>query len=263
MDNNHDSAGNYPTEQFGPVGGQPDASAPGSGGRPRRGRPAIRWAASVAAVAVLIGGAAALATSTGSSSPASTTALDVTGPGSAGQAAALGAVLSSAGSPAGAGQAAALAAGATVAPGTAAGHPCATAVADLRAAGHPRLARRAAAVCRGRLGRLRLLVRGEHGEVTYRTQGGTAKTLAFERGTVIAVTGTAVTVQAADGTTWTWHLVSDSVVRRDGKKVSASSLAAGQQAFAGGPVVNGTDDARLIVIRPATAPAAAPSASSS
>ena len=72
--------------------------------------------------------------------------------------------------------------------------------------------------------------------------------------------GTGVTVRAADGTTWTWHLVSDSVVRESGKKVSTSAVAVGQQVFAGGPVVNGADDARLIVIRPAR-PAASPSSS--
>jgi hypothetical protein len=270
MDNNCHSADNYPTEQFGPAGGQPPAGGPGSGGhlpqggRPRRGGHPIRWAAGVAAAAVLIGGAAALAASAGSSSAASTADLAATSEGTASQAAALSAVLSSAGSPASASQDAALPApGVTAAPGTAAGHRCATGAADLRAAGHPRLARRAAAVCRGRLGRLRLLIRGEHGQVTYRAKDGTSKTLAFERGKVTGVTGTAVTVQAADGTTWTWHLVSDSVVRQDSRKVSGSSLAVGQQVFAGGPVVNGTDDARLIVIRPATAPAATPSASSS
>ena len=115
-------------------------------------------------------------------------------------------------------------------------------------------------MCRGRLGRLRLLIRGEHGQVTFRAKGGTTRTLAFERGKVTAVTGAAVTVAAADGTTWTWHLVADSVVRQGGQKVSASRLAAGQQVFAGGPVVNGADDARLIVIRPpAPAAPAAPS----
>jgi hypothetical protein len=246
MDKHRDSADSHPTEQFGPVGGQPGSG--GSGGRPRRSRPVIRWAAGAAAVAVLAGGAAALAAGSASASPAT-----------ASPASALGAVLSSASSPTSADQAAT--SPTSAAAGTAApSHPCAKGAAALRAAGHPRLARRAAAVCRGRLGRLRLLLRGEHGQVTYRAKDGTSKTLAFERGKVTAVSGTAVTVAAADGTTWTWHLVSDSVVRRGGQKVSASSLAAGQQVFAGGPVLNGTDDARLIVIRPA-APASSASPS--
>jgi hypothetical protein len=255
MDNNRDSADRHPTEQFGPVGGQPGSGGPGSGGpgsggpgsggRPRRNRHVIRWAAGVAAVAVLAGGAAALAATSGSAGPATT-----------GQANALDTLLNSANSPTSADQAAASPATATTSPAaagaTAPSHPCAKGAAALKAAGHPRLARRAAAVCRGRLGRLRLLIRGEHGEVTYRAKDGTSKTLAFERGKVTAVSGTVVTVAAADGTTWTWHLVSDSVVRQGGRKVSASSLAAGQQVFAGGPVLNGTDDARLIVIRPVT-----------
>jgi hypothetical protein len=253
MDKNRDSEDRHPTEQFGPVSGQPGSGGPGAGGRPRRSRPVIRWAAGAAAVAVLAGGGAALAAGSGSARPATTT-----------QASALDAVLSSAGSPTGADQAAAsptTAAAGTAAAGAAAPrHPCAKGAAALRAAGHPRLARRAAAVCRGRLGRLRLLIRGEHGQVTYRAKDGTNKTLAFERGKVTAVTATAVTVAAADGTTWTWHLVSDSVIRQAGSKVSAASLAAGQQVFAAGPVVNGADDARLIVIRPA-APAAAASPS--
>ena len=262
MDKNRDSADSHPTEEFGPVGGQPGSGGPGfggpgsgqpgSGGRPGRRPHVVRWVAGGAAVAVLAAGAAALA-ATGSPAGGAA-ALTATSGGSApaGQAGVLEAVLSSAGSPTSADQAAASPTSATsspAAPGPATGSElCATGAGDLRAAGHPRLARRAAAVCRGRLGRLRLLIRGEHGEVTYRAKDGTSKTLAFERGKVTAVSGTAVTVAAADGTTWTWHLVGDSVVRQDGKKVSAFSLAAGQQVFAGGPVVTGTDDARLIVI---------------
>jgi hypothetical protein len=254
MDFNRDSADRQPTEQFGPSGGQP-----GSGGRPGRRRHVIRWAAGAAAVAVLAGGGAALAASSGSARPAP-----------ASQASALDALLSSAGAPASADLAATSPAAATTppaAPGPATpAHPCAKGAAALKGAGHPRLARRAAAVCRGRLGRLRLAIRGEHGEVTYRAKDGTSKTLAFERGKVTAVSGTAVTVAAADGTTWTWHLVSNSVVRQGAHKVGASGLAAGQQVFAGGPVVNGADDARLIFIRPAApassaSPPAAPSGS--
>jgi ABC-type transport system substrate-binding protein len=236
-----------------------------------RSRHVIRWAAGVSAVAVLAGGGAALASGGGSASPAPTS-----------RASALDAVLSSADAPTSAELAAASPAGATTSPATtspattspAAAGPgaagaarrCARAAAALKGSGHPRLARRAAVACRGRLGRLRLLIRGEHGQVTVRAKGGTTRTLAFERGKVTAVSGTAVTVAAADGTTWTWHLVADSVVRQGGQKVSASSLAAGQQVFAGGPVVSGADDARLIVIRPpvpagAAAPSTAPAES--
>jgi hypothetical protein len=217
--------------------------------QPRR-RRTIRWAAGLGAAAVLIGGGAALAANSGSASPASS-----------GQAVALNDVLTSANAPSGTDLTATGADAATATPAAGTAHPCARAAAALKAAGHPRAARRAAGACRSRLGRLRLLIRGEHGQVTYKAKDGTTKTLAFERGKVTAVSGTAVTIQAADGSTGTWHLVSDSVVRESGKKVSASTVAVGQQVFAGGPVVSGTDDARLIVIRPAAA-SSAPATSS-
>jgi hypothetical protein len=218
---------------------------------PRRGH-ALRWAAGVAAVAVLAGGGAALAAGAGGAGPA--------GAASSGTAAAdLAAVALavSASGPAGASSAGASPAGASPA------RPCARAAAALRAAGHPKVAARAAAVCRGRLGRLRLLLRGEHGQVTYKAKDGTTKTLAFERGKITAISGTAVTIAAADGTTWTWHLAGDSVIRQQGQKVGAASLAVGQPVFAGGPVVSGSDDARLIVIRPAVPASSASAAPSS
>ena len=54
----------------------------------------------------------------------------------------------------------------------------------------------------------------------------------------------------ADRTTWTWHVVSDTVVRKNGGKTTTSALSAGETVFAGGPVVSGARDARLIIIRP-------------
>jgi hypothetical protein len=97
------------------------------------------------------------------------------------------------------------------------------------------------------LGRLRGLG-GVDGQFTFDTKDG-FKTLAFERGTIQSVSGVDVVVKAKDGTTWSWTLVSDSVVRQDGTKTSNSALAAGELVFVGGPVVSGTHDARLIVIR--------------
>jgi hypothetical protein len=226
-------------------------------GGPRRGS-ALRWVAGLGVVAVLIGGGVALADSGGPAQPAPTD-LAATGP-AAGQAGALNTVLSSAGSPASAAMVAVASPGTTTPP--AAGHPCASAAATLKGAGRSRLARQVRRGCRGRLARLRWLLRGIHGQVTFRTKSGD-ETLAFERGTVTAVTGSAVTVRASDGTTETWHLVSSTVVRQGGKKVTAASLADGQTVFAGGPVVSGADNARLIVIRPASqpgAPSATPSA---
>jgi hypothetical protein len=65
-------------------------------------------------------------------------------------------------------------------------------------------------------------------------------------------------VRASDGTTWTWDLVSSTVVRENRAKTAETALAPGQPVWVGGPVNSGAKDARLIVIRPPT-----PSASSS
>jgi hypothetical protein len=97
--------------------------------------------------------------------------------------------------------------------------------------------------------RLRLLG-GMYGQYTFETKNG-PRTLAFERGTVVSVAGDSVTVRATDGTTWTWVLTSTTVLRENGARTSAKSLAAGQQVLAAGPVTGSTRDARLVVIRPA------------
>jgi hypothetical protein len=265
MDNrNHGSADQWPTQQLWPMadsdgsggqgGGPPSPGGPAAptppGRDPRRIGRGTRWAAGLAAVAVLAGGGVALASAGGPARPAAA---------ATGQAATLNTVLSSADSPT---LADAAAASPTPAAGTAKrGAACAKAAAQLKAAHRKTAARRVRAACRGRLARLRLMVRGIHGQFTFQTKKG-AKTLAFERGTVQSVTATTVTVRASDATTWTWHLVSNTVVRqvggqqagggRSSKKVGASSLADGQRVFVGGPVVGGADNARLIVIRPAT-----------
>ena len=97
--------------------------------------------------------------------------------------------------------------------------------------------------------RLRLLG-GIHGEYTFETKNG-ARTLAFERGTVLSVAGSDVTVRATDGTTWTWVLTSASIVREDGSRTSANNVAANQLVFVAGQVTGSTRDARLLVIRSA------------
>jgi hypothetical protein len=99
------------------------------------------------------------------------------------------------------------------------------------------------------LGRLRRLG-GVEGTVTFHNKTG-FHTLSFERGTIQSVSGSDVVIKAADGTTWTWHIVSDTVVRKNGSKTTTSALSADETVFAGGPVVSGAKDARLIVIRPA------------
>jgi hypothetical protein len=96
------------------------------------------------------------------------------------------------------------------------------------------------------LGRLRRLG-GVDGEFTFHTKTG-FRTLAFERGTVESISGSNVVIKAADGITWTWVTVSDTVVRQGGKKTTTSALSPGETVFAGGPVVSGAKDARLIII---------------
>jgi hypothetical protein len=111
------------------------------------------------------------------------------------------------------------------------------------------------------LGRLRRLG-GVDGEFTFHTKTG-FRTLAFERGTVESVSGSNVVIKAADGTTWTWVTVSDTVVRQGGKKTTTSALSPGETVFAGGPVVSGAKDARLIIINKSGSSGATGSSSAS
>lgn len=99
------------------------------------------------------------------------------------------------------------------------------------------------------LSRLRLLG-GMYGQYTVETKDG-PRTLAFERGTILSVAGSDVTVRATDGSTETWVLTSASIVRENGTRTSANSLADGQPVIAAGPVSGTTRDAQLIVIRAA------------
>jgi hypothetical protein len=133
--------------------------------------------------------------------------------------------------------------------GQAARH-CAAAAKKLAASGHPVAARRARALCKAE--RLRfVLTHGVHGQVTYKDKSGFA-TVAFERGTVESVSSSAVTVEAADGTTWTWDIVAKTVVRQSGHTVAEHTLAQGDKVLVAGQVVSGAYDARLIRIRAAS-----------
>jgi len=107
------------------------------------------------------------------------------------------------------------------------------------------------------LGRLRHFG-GVDGTATFHNKTG-FHTLSFERGIIQSVSGSDVVIKAADGTTWTWHVVSDTVVRKDGAKTTTSALSAGEAVFAGGPVVSGARDARVIIVRPAGSGSANPS----
>jgi hypothetical protein len=110
------------------------------------------------------------------------------------------------------------------------------------------------------LARLRALG-GVDGQATFHNKTG-YHTLAYERGTIQSVNSADVVVSAPDGTTWTWVIVSDTVVRENGAKTTTSALATGDKVFVGGPVVSGNKDARLIVIRPAAAGSGSGSSSS-
>jgi hypothetical protein len=182
------------------------------------------------------------------------------------QAAALGTALNAADAP---GTLTLTSAGATAAGGSGtavtAPHPCRKARAALRAAvaarwpGVARATRLALARChriRRRLFRV-FLLRGIDGQYTFRTRQGTVRTLAFERGVIVSVSGSDIVVRAVDSTTWSWNLVSNTVVREHGAKTSTSALASGEPVWLGGPVVSGAKDARLVVIRPPAAPSTA------
>jgi hypothetical protein len=271
-----------PTEQFwaasSPPAGNQDPYGHGPGYQPqqspgvrehfaRDGRKALHWTVGITAAALLAGGGLIAGVTLAGSGPAT--------PGPTGQAAALNATLSSADSPtvssapASAGLGSSLTATNSTAGSTAASaQRCAKEAAAVRAAGHPRAANVIAAHCRGLRLRIARLIGGIDGQFMFKTKTG-FRTLAYERGVIETVnTGSSIVVQAADGTTWTWDLVSNTVVRENGAKTAETVLATGQAVWVGGPVNSGTKDARLIVIRPPASsspasPSATPSAPSS
>ncbi len=134
---------------------------------------------------------------------------------------------------------------ATTSPGSRGGR-CAAIVSRALNSNHRQLAGRLHAFCTRPLLRL-ALVGGEHGQVTFGGKAG-PRTLAFERGTVKSGSGSAITVTAADGTTWTWDITSSTVIRQAGSNVAASAITAGEHVFVGGTMANGANDALLIRI---------------
>ena len=279
-----DPAGNQPTQPLWagpdapadapgwgspPAPGYPGHQPPGLPGQPKKDhRTALRWTAGVLVAVLLAGGGTIAGMRLAShSSPAS----GGTAPGQAGPAASLrrdGALLDQTLSDASAPGAltaagttltggAGAAAGAQAGPATKAS-ACARAHRVARAAHRAGLRRLAwrigigAAHCRRARRRVFafFLLRGVDGQFTVQTPVGT-KTLAFERGVIQSVSaGKSITVRASDGTIWTWDLVATTVVRDRQGKVSESELTTGAPVWAGGPVVQGTKDARLIVVRP-------------
>jgi hypothetical protein len=108
------------------------------------------------------------------------------------------------------------------------------------------------------------LVRGMYGQVTYHGRAGTA-TLAFERGTVESASGGHLVVRAADGTTWTWDLAGNAVVREHGRTAPSGALSAGARVFVAGGVSGSSKDARLVIVRApsGSAPGSSPRAPAS
>jgi hypothetical protein len=274
MDNTYRPAGGDPqdpesTEQFWPI---TSAGPGGTGGGPARPagldahfdrdrHRARRWTIGLtAALAVAVGAVVlGLSLAGGPSTAAGGRPATLTGA----QGAALDTVLNSAAT----GPASSPSASpGTVSPACAASR--AAARAD-RAAGRTAAARAARQGCQGWRRYLvhAALLRGIDGQITVRAPSG-LRTLAFERGTVQSLSGSAVTVRATDGTTWTWDLVSSTVVREKGSQQQRSVLAQGQAVWVGGQVTSGARDARLIVIDPpggvaGVAPRPAPSSSAS
>jgi hypothetical protein len=203
----------------------------------RRSRRTRRIVTSVAASAVLLGSGAGIGmalTGGASASTGGASGASASGGSAAGSAATGSAATGSA---------------ATTAAYSAAGR-CARLEQRLRSNGHLTAASRVQAFCRRPLLRL-ALVGGEHGEVTFQSKSG-PKTIAFERGTIQAVSSSAITVAAKDGTTWTWDFTSNTKVRDAGQKVTTAKLSTGELVLVGGPVVNGAHDARLIRIHDAS-----------
>ena len=289
-----DPAGDQPPQQFGagpdaPTaipgwGSQPGMAGPPGPGHtglpapsPRKHHKAIRWTAGLLAAALLAGGGTIAGMRLAAHSSPGTSSGVATGPAStASQGALLNETLSGASSPGALTVGAALTGTGASAGGAAAGAAgkapaCAQArhVSRVaRRAGLPRLSRRigtGAAHCRRVRRRVFafFLLRGVDGQFTIQTKKG-IKTLAYERGVITSVTaGKSFTVKASDGTTWTWDLVSTTVVRDRQGKLGQSALTSGTPVWVGGPVVQGTKDARLIVVRPPQPASVPPSSTSS
>ena len=289
-----DPAGDQPTQQFwaGPDadtaipgwGSQPGMAGPPGPGHtglpapsPRKHHKAIRWTAGLLAAALLAGGGTIAGMRLAAHSSPGTSSGVATGPAStASQGALLNETLRAASSPGSLTMGTSLT-GTGASPGGAAASAAGTAPACARArhvsrvarrAGLPRLSRRigtGAAHCRRVRRRVFafFLLRGVDGQFTIQTKKG-IKTLAFERGVIQSVTaGKSITVKASDGTTWTWDLVSTTVVRDRHGKIGQSALTSGTPVWVGGPVVQGTKDARLIVVRPPQPASVPPSSTSS
>ena len=125
-----------------------------------------------------------------------------------------------------------------------------------RRTGHPRLSGAArAATARCRFIRRRIvrffLLRGVDGQFSFRAADGTVRTLGYVRGVIESVSnGTSVVVQAADGSSWAWQLVSTTVVR-DGERQDQPVLARRWRAGLGRRAGGQRGEGRPAHLRPA------------
>ncbi|BCJ38995.1 hypothetical protein Athai_64980 [Actinocatenispora thailandica] len=86
-----------------------------------------------------------------------------------------------------------------------------------------------------------------HGTVTVQTKKG-PQTVAVQRGTVVSVTSTELTVKSSDGFTETWRLTGDTRVRAHRERADASAVKANEQVGVAGKEQGKTDTARLVVV---------------
>jgi hypothetical protein len=226
----HNSYRSYgPSDVTQPVPSMTGPVPPPGGHRHR----ALRWTAGLATAAVLAGGGAIAGIDlAGGGSPASGQGAVLSAALNGGNSPPPGASTSSGATSSGATSSGATSSGATSSGATSSGATSSGAVVVR--------ARRVAAILRH--------LRGLHGEFTVRNGAGGFREIAFERGAIATVSGKTVTVRAADGTTWTWTFRSDTVVRKDRARSSASSLATGDPVFVGGPEQGTVRGARLIIV---------------
>ena len=94
------------------------------------------------------------------------------------------------------------------------------------------------------------LVRGMYGQVAYHGRAGTV-TLAFERGKVESAGGGHLVVRAADGTTWTWDLAGNAVIRERGTTAPSRRPVRRRAGVRRRAVSGGSKQARLVLVRAA------------
>lgn len=76
--------------------------------------------------------------------------------------------------------------------------------------------------------RVRRMLPGIHGQATVKNRKtGSFVVREWQRGTVVAIAGDRITVRSADGTSWTWTVVKNAKITRDGKKIAESALGTG------------------------------------